>query len=64
PAVSYQISPEFSIGGAFHIVYATLDLGAGSAPGFGYGVQLGSIWRPALNVSLGAQLYHSSEREA
>jgi long-chain fatty acid transport protein len=53
PAISYQVAHNFSLGGSFHIDYATLDLGAGSAPGFGYGVQLGSIWRPAPNISVG-----------
>ena len=53
PAISYQAAPNFSLGAAVHIDYAVLDLGTGSSPGFGYGVQLGSIWRPAPNVSLG-----------
>lgn len=53
PAVSYQVASNFSLGAAFHIDYAVLDLGNGSAPGFGYGVQLGSIWRPAPNISFG-----------
>lgn len=53
PAISYQMAPDFSLGAAVRIDYATLDMGAGSSPGFGYGFQLGSLWRPSRNVSLG-----------
>jgi long-chain fatty acid transport protein len=54
PAIAYQVAPNFSLGAAFHIDYATLDLGTGSSPGFGYGLQVGGIWRPIPNLSLGA----------
>ncbi len=53
PAIAYQVAANVSLGAAFHIDYATLDLGTGSSPGFGYGVQLGAIWRPVPHWSLG-----------
>lgn len=53
PAVAYQVSDNVSLGAALHLDYATLDLGSGSAPAIGAGAQLGMVWRPTTNVSLG-----------
>jgi long-chain fatty acid transport protein len=54
PSLSYQVSPDFSVGAALHIDYATLDLGSGSSPAYGVGGQLGAIYRPTKHLSLGA----------
>ena len=54
PSLSYQVSPDFSVGAALHIDYATLDLGSGSSPAYGVGAQLGAIYRPTKHLSLGA----------
>ena len=61
PAISYQLAPDFSVGAAFHLDYATLDMGAGSRSGFGYGVQLGLLWRPQPNLSIGLS-YTSAQK--
>lgn len=53
PSLSYQISPDFSVGAALHIDYATLDLRNGSSPAYGVGGQLGAIYRPTKELSLG-----------
>ena len=54
PSLSYQVSPDFSVGAALHIDYATLDLGSGSSPAYGVGGQFGAIYRPAKHLSFGA----------
>ena len=53
PAVAFQPTNELSLGLAFHIDYATLDLRDGTSPGYGYGVQVGLIYHPTTNLSLG-----------
>lgn len=53
PSISWQVAPNFSVGGALHIDYATLDLGYGSSPGYGIGGQIGLIWKPVDGLSLG-----------
>lgn len=54
PSLSYQLSPDFSLGAALHVDYATLDLRNGSSPAYGVGGQFGAIYRPAKHLSLGA----------
>jgi long-chain fatty acid transport protein len=54
PSISYEISPNLSVGTALNIDYATLDLGSGSSPAYGIGGQFGVIYRPAPEWSLGA----------
>ena len=54
PSIAYQVSPDFSVGAALHVDYATLDLGTGSSPGYGAGGQFGAIYRPTRHLSLGA----------
>lgn len=54
PSISYQITPNLSAGAALDIDYATLDLGNGSSPAYGFGGQFGVIYRPAPKWSLGA----------
>ncbi len=53
PSVSYQALPNLSFGAAFHIDYATLDLGNGSSPTYGFGGQLGVLWQPVPKLSVG-----------
>jgi long-chain fatty acid transport protein len=53
PSLSYLVSPNFSIGGALHINYGSLDLGDGTSSGFSFGAQVGAIYKIGP-VSLGA----------
>jgi long-chain fatty acid transport protein len=53
PSIAFQPNSKFSIGLAAHIDYATLDMRSGSSPGYGFGVQLGAIYKPKDQVSLG-----------
>ena len=53
PSLSYQISPDLSVGAAVHIDYATLDLRNGSSPAYGFGGQIGAIYHPTKQISLG-----------
>ena len=53
PSIAFQPSPNFSVGLAAHIDYATLDMRSGSSTGYGFGVQLGGIYRPMDRLSLG-----------
>jgi long-chain fatty acid transport protein len=53
PSVAYAISPEWSIGVSGHIDYATLDLGLGAKNAYGFGGQLGLIWKPTTDLTFG-----------
>lgn len=53
PSLAYAISPELSVGFSAHVDYATLDLGLGSKNDMGYGFQLGLVWKPVQDVSVG-----------
>ncbi|MBI5844471.1 MAG: outer membrane protein transport protein [Deltaproteobacteria bacterium] len=53
PAISYQVSDKWSLGLALNADYATLDLGSGGAAGYGFGAQLGAIFRPTDKLSFG-----------
>ena len=53
PSVAFQPNSKFSIGLATHIDYATLDMRSGSSTGYGFGVQLGAIYKPHNLISLG-----------
>jgi len=53
PSLAYQVAPNFSVGLAAHIDYATLDLRNGSSPAYGIGAQVGLLWRPVDQLSLG-----------
>jgi len=48
PSLSYLVTPNFSIGGALHINYGALDLGDGTSSNFGFGAELGAIYRLVL----------------
>lgn len=45
PNISYQLSPNFSIGGNMQIVYAALDLQDGTSHNYTTGAQIGAIYR-------------------
>jgi long-chain fatty acid transport protein len=53
PTVAYMPLPWLSVGVALNIDYSTLDLGSGSASGFGLGAQIGAIVKPHPKVSFG-----------
>ncbi len=52
PNLAYRITDNLSVGANFQVDYGTLDLGAGSSSGFGFGGQVGAIYRIGP-VSLG-----------
>jgi long-chain fatty acid transport protein len=54
PALAYQPTERLSLGLALHIDYSSLDLGDGSTFNYGYGYQLGTIYRVTDAISLGA----------
>ena len=45
PNISYQLSPNFSIGGNIQIVYAALDLQDGTSHNYTTGMQVGAIYK-------------------
>jgi long-chain fatty acid transport protein len=53
PTVAYQVNNWLSLGAAFNISYSTLDLRAGSNSGFAPGAQIGAIFKPHKDVSIG-----------
>ncbi|MGA1865279.1 MAG: OmpP1/FadL family transporter [bacterium] len=54
PAIAYQPGSQFSLGLALHIDYANLDLGSGASFNYGYGVQVGTLYKLGDHISLGA----------
>jgi long-chain fatty acid transport protein len=53
PSIAFQPNNAWSFGLSAQIDYATLDLRSGSSPGYGFGVQVGTIYKPHNRVSLG-----------
>jgi len=53
PNFAYQINDNFSVGASLSVDYQNLDLGEGSAHDYGYGAQLGIIYKLGM-FSLGA----------
>lgn len=53
PSVAWQVAPNLSVGAAMHMDYAILDMGQGESDGFGWGVQLGMVYRPTPETALG-----------
>jgi long-chain fatty acid transport protein len=45
PSLSYLINPNLSVGAALHINYGSLDLGDGTSSNFGFGAQVGAIYK-------------------
>jgi long-chain fatty acid transport protein len=62
PTIAYQALPNLSVGTSFQINYSTLDLGEGSTAAYSYGVQLGVLYKPLDQLSLG--LTYTSPQEA
>jgi long-chain fatty acid transport protein len=54
PGVAFQPTDRLSLGLALHIDYSSLDLGDGSTFNYGYGYQLGILYRLTDVISLGA----------
>ena len=54
PAIAFEPNSQISFGLAAHIDYATLDLGSGSSTSYAFGVQLGVLYKPLDQLSLGA----------
>ncbi len=52
PNLAYRITDNLSVGANLQVDYGTLDLGAGSSSGFGFGGQVGAIYKVGP-VSLG-----------
>lgn len=53
PSVAYAVHPDLSVGMSLHMDRATLDLGAGRKNDLGFGIQLGAVWKPVKDVSVG-----------
>jgi len=53
PSVAYAVTPDLSVGLSAHLDYAALDLGLGAKNDIGYGVQLGVVWKPVKDITLG-----------
>jgi len=62
PTIAYQALPNLSVGTSFQINYSTLDLGEGNTAAYSYGVQLGVLYKPLDQLSLG--LTYTSPQEA
>jgi long-chain fatty acid transport protein len=62
PTIAYQALPNLSVGTSFQINYSTLDLGDGTVAAYSYGVQLGAIYQPLDQLSLG--LTYTSPQKA
>jgi long-chain fatty acid transport protein len=54
PSIAFQPNERFSLGLAVHIDYANLDLRSGSSFNYGFGVQLGALYKVSDMVSVGA----------
>lgn len=53
PNVAYLVNDNLSVGLGLHIDYSALDLGSGTSFNYGYGVQVGAIYKVSDYVSLG-----------
>jgi long-chain fatty acid transport protein len=54
PTIAFMPNSQFSVGLAAHLDYSMLDLGSGTSAGYGFGAQLGLIYKPLDRLSLGA----------
>lgn len=59
PTIAYQVTDKLSLGFAAHIVNSALDLDNGTSSNYGFGGQLGAIYKFNDALSLGAT-YQSS----
>lgn len=53
PTIGWQATNQLSVGAAVHINYSSLDLGGGTSPAYSLGVQLGALYKPLDQLSLG-----------
>lgn len=53
PSIAFQPNARLSLGAAFHINYASLDLRDGASSGFAFGIQPGIIYKPTDKLSVG-----------
>lgn len=53
PSIAYSVTPDLSFGLSLHTDYATLDLNNGTKHDWALGFQLGMVWKPVQNISLG-----------
>jgi len=60
PNLAYLVTPNFSVGASLHLLYGSLDLGQGAAHNYGFGGQLGALYR-AGPFSLGGS-YTTAEK--
>jgi len=44
PNLAWLITPNFSIGASFEVVWQSLDLGEGASPGYTFGLQMGALY--------------------
>jgi long-chain fatty acid transport protein len=61
PNVAYMINDKLSVGAALQINWAQLDLGSGDSHDYGFGTQVGVIYKPVDGLSLGAT-YQSPQK--
>jgi long-chain fatty acid transport protein len=54
PAIAFEPNSQISFGLAAHMDYASLDLGSGSSTSYAFGAQLGVLYKPLDQLSLGA----------
>nr|WP_320114124.1 outer membrane protein transport protein [uncultured Desulfuromonas sp.] len=54
PTFAYQINDRLSVGAAVHVVNSSLDLDHGTSSDYGFGGQVGAIYRLSKTLSLGA----------
>jgi long-chain fatty acid transport protein len=62
PTIAYQALPNLSVGTSLQINYSNLDLGEGSSAAYSYGVEVGVLYKPLDQLSLG--LTYTSPQEA
>jgi long-chain fatty acid transport protein len=53
PAIAFQPNQQVSLGFAPHINYSTVDLESGNSFNYGFGAQVGAIYKPVDSLSLG-----------
>ncbi|MDD5711512.1 MAG: outer membrane protein transport protein [Smithellaceae bacterium] len=53
PALSYRIGDKFSVGASLQADYSTLDLRKGTSINYGFGVQVGAVYRLLDSVTVG-----------
>ncbi len=53
PNIAYMVNDNLSVGLGLHVDYSALDLGSGTSFNYGWGVQVGAIYKVSDNVSLG-----------